>query len=378
MFDLVRPARRASRAAAAALALLVPVIAAGDAVLSSKGDTIHGHVVDLTADGVLFEPAQGKGQITVKWTDVESLATDGPYTVLHGDEGEARGRILGFEGGNLLIGDAPATALPIDVGTLFHAYDESKANGSWVERMRSRLRFWKASFDGGAAYTDSSTDTLLGFAGMLVERRKGPTHFLFEAGARYADQNAQHESRTITENTLFAFTRGELDLSEHWYSYVSTRFAHDNQLHLALRAEPRGGAGYYWLKSKTANFSTDLGLAWIYEDYFGHEKVVDSTGVVTARFRRGSNDFWALAFGAQADAVLAYGTLWRARAEYLPAIDDWQHDYLARAETSIDMPLLEWLAFKVAFTDEYDNTPAPGAQRNKFATTAGLSLHFYP
>jgi len=298
--------------------------------------------------------------------------------VLHGDEGEARGRILGFEGGNLLIGDAPATALPIDVGTLFHAYDESKANGSWVERMRSRLRFWKASFDGGAAYTDSSTDTLLGFAGMLVERRKGPTHFLFEAGARYADQNAQHESRTITENTLFAFTRGELDLSEHWYSYVSTRFAHDNQLHLALRAEPRGGAGYYWLKSKTANFSTDLGLAWIYEDYFGHEKVVDSTGVVTARFRRGSNDFWALAFGAQADAVLAYGTLWRARAEYLPAIDDWQHDYLARAETSIDMPLLEWLAFKVAFTDEYDNTPAPGAQRNKFATTAGLSLHFYP
>ena len=54
--------------------------------------------------------------------------------------------------------------------------------------------------------------------------------------------------------------------------------------------------------------------------------MVDSTGIVTARFRRGSNDFWSIAFGAQADAVLKYGTVWRARAEYLPAVDDWQHN----------------------------------------------------
>jgi len=365
---------RPARWAAAALALLVPMIAAADAVLTSKGDTIHGHVADLNSDAVVFEPAQGKGQIAVKWSDVESLATDVPYTVLHGDEGETRGKILGFEGGNLLVGDQPANAERIDVGTLFHAYDESKATGSWVERMRSRMRFWKAGLDAGAAYTDSTTDSTLGFIGFVIERKKTPTRLLLEAGARYADQNTPDDPRTTTENVAFLFGRGELDLTEHWYSYLSTRFTHDNEQHLALRAEPRGGAGYYWVKSKTANFSTDLGLAWIYEDFFGHE-LDPTTG---ARPRRGSNDFWAIAFGAQADAELPYGTLWRARAEYLPAVDDWQNDYLARAETSFDMPLLEWLAFKIAFVDEYDNTPAPGAKHNKFTTTAGLSLHFYP
>jgi hypothetical protein len=374
MSDLVRAARVAARGVAAALALFAPLVAAGEAVLESKGDSIHGHVADLTADGVVFEPAQGKGSVAVKWEDVTSLTTDGPYTVLHGDEGEVRGRILGVEGGKfVLIGDAPANAERIDVGTLFHAYDESKANGSWVERMRTRMRFWRASFDAGAAYTNSTTDTLLGFAGLLIERKKAPTHFLFEAGARYADQNQQHEDRTITENTLFAFTRGELDLTEHVYSYLSTRFTHDNQLHLSMRAEPRGGAGYYFVKSKTANFSSDVGVAWIYENYFGAE--TDAAGI---KHGRGENDYWSIAFGAQADAVLAYGALWRARAEYLPAVDDWQHDYLARAETSIDVPLLEWLAFKVALGDEYDNTPAPGAEHNKFAMTAGVSLHFYP
>jgi Protein of unknown function, DUF481 len=374
MFDLMRPARRASCVAAAALALLVPMIAAGDAVLSSKGDTIHGHVADLTSDGVVFEPAQGKGSVAVKWEDVQSLTTDGPYTVLHGDEGEISGKIVGVEAGHLLVGDSPASAERIDVRTLFHAYDESKTTGSWVERMRSRMRFWRAALDAGAAYTDSSTDVRSGFVGLMFERKKSPTRLLFEAGARHADENKTHEGGSITESTAFAFTRGELDLTDHWYTYVSTRFTHDNELHLALRAEPRGGAGYYWVKSKTANFSTDLGLAWIYEDFFGHE-LDPNTG---ARPRRGSNDFWSVAFGAQADAVLAYGTLWRARAEYLPAVDDWQDDYLARAETSFDVPLLEWLAFKIAFVDEYDNTPAPGAEHNKFATTAGISLHFYP
>ena len=76
--------------------------------------------------------------------------------------------------------------------------------------------------------------------------------------------------------------------------------------------------------------------------------------------------------------MLAYGTLWRARAEYLPAVDDWQNDYLARAETSLDVPMLEWLAFRITFADEYDNTPAPGAQRNKFSTTAGIAIRFIP
>ena len=83
--------------------------------------------------GVVFEPASGKGQIAVKWADVQSLETEGIYTVLHGDEGEARGRILGFEDGKfMLVGDAPATAERVEIGTLFHAYDESKATGSWV------------------------------------------------------------------------------------------------------------------------------------------------------------------------------------------------------------------------------------------------------
>jgi hypothetical protein len=365
---------RAACTAALALALLAPGLAAAQAVLGAKGDTIHGRVADLTSEGVLFEPASGKGQVAVKWADVQSLATDGPYTVLHGDEGEAHGRIFGYEGGRLLVGDAPATAERIDVTTLFHAYDESKATGSWVERMRSRMRFWRASLNASGAYTDSTTDTLAGALGLTIERRKTPTYLLFEAGAHYGDQTKKGEDTEITENTLFAHMRGELDLSDHWYTYASSRFTHDNELHLSLRAEPRGGAGYYFVKSKTANLAADVGVVWIYENFFGDE--FDAvTGIDEPRR---ANHTWAIAFGASADAVLPYGALWRARVDYLPAVDNFMDDYLARAETSLDFPLLEWLAFRVALADEYDNTPAPGSQHNKFTSIAGLSIRFLP
>jgi hypothetical protein len=40
--------------------------------------------------------------------------------------------------------------------------------------------------------------------------------------------------------------------------------------------------------------------------------------------------------------------------------------------------MLDWLAFRLTFADEYDNTPADGAQRNQFITTAGLALRFIP
>ena len=369
-------AARTARVMAALGALALPLVAAAQATLGAKGDTIHGHVADLNADGVVFEPAPGKGSLAVKWEDVESLTTDGPYSVLHGDDGEAHGRILGVEGGKLLVvGESPADAQRIDVTTLFHAYDEGKATGSWVERMRSRMRYWIALFDASAAFTDSTTDTLGGTAGFLIDRRKSPTHFLWEGRARYADENQQHEGRSITENVLWTHIRGELDLTDHVYTYASSRFTHDNESHLALRAEPRAGAGYYFVKSKTRNFSGDVGVAWISEDFFGDEFITGTSGPERGR---GRDDFWSIAFGLQGDAVLPFGALWRGRAEYLPAVDDWDHDYLARAETSLDFPMLDWLAFRLAFADEYDNTPAAGSQRNKFSTTGGLVVRFIP
>ena len=346
MFDLGRLARCLPRGAAAALVLFAPLLAAGQATLGAKGDTIHGRVADLTAEGVVFEPASGKGQIAVKWADVQSLETEGNYSVLHGAEGESRGRILGFEGGKfILVGDAPATAERVEVGTLFHAYDESKATGSWVERMRSRLRFWTATFDAGAAYTDSSTDTLLGTAGFLITRKKAPTRLLLEArrALRGAERAARrpHDHRERAVRVRARRVRPDRSL-------VHLRLV---ALHPRSTAAPVAARGAARRARATTSSRARRGTSPPTSASPGSTRTSSATRATLPERRCGAatTTTGAIAFGAQADAVLAYGALWRARAEYLPAVDDWQDDYLARAETSLDVPMLEWLAFRLAF-----------------------------
>jgi hypothetical protein len=357
-----------------AVVLCAPLLATAEDRVTVDGDTLRGRVADVTADGVEFEPAYGSGTISIPWEDVEGLESEEPLTVMHGDDGESVGRIVGFRDGRLLIASGDGSSESIEADALFHAYP-ADFGASVMDRLRSRFRYWAAALDAGAAYTDSTTDRASGYAALRITREHGRTRLLIEGDARYTNEKEQGERRSITENRIFGFTRGELDVTDRLYAYLSTRATHDSVQNLALRLEPRGGGGLHLVKSHDFNFSTDVGLAWIYEDYYGDEFINGNSG---PERRRGNDNHWAVAFGAQADAKLPYGTLWRARAEYLPAVDDWKDDYIARFETAVDFPLLEWLSFTVALRDEYDNTPADGNERNTLTTTGALSFRFNP
>lgn len=334
--------------------------------LKVEGDTLRGQIVSLGTGGVEFSPIHGKGTLKIDWSKIEAIESEGPFSVMHGDSGEATGRVLGYDEGRLLLGSDRASASRIDVARIHSSFGGSFGD-DWLERMRSRLRFWQARLDAGAAYTDSTTDKAFLFSGLRIDFEKARTRAFLEGAARYATEKQQGEERNVTENILWSLLRGEIDLTQRIYSYASTRATHDTEQHLALRLEPRAGTGAHLIQREKFALSTDVGVAWIYEDFFGSEAVNGS------RVSRGNSNYWSVAFGAQSKVELP-GATWRTRAEYLPAVDDWENDYLIRAETSLDVPLLEWLSLVLTIADEYDNTPATGAQRNKLTTTGSLAL----
>jgi hypothetical protein len=148
---------------------LVPCMAASEARIVVKGDTLRGRVADLTSDGVSFEPIHGKGSILVPWSDVENLVTEDRLAILHGDQGETYGRVLGMSDGQLLVGESVETAERIDTATLFMALSDDFGQ-TVMDRLRSRFRYWTAAFDSGVAYTDSTTDKASGFAALRFAR----------------------------------------------------------------------------------------------------------------------------------------------------------------------------------------------------------------
>jgi len=126
---------------------------------------------------------------------------------------------------------------------------------------------------------------------------------------------------------------------------------------------PKAGLGYlFWeekLDEKRRNFlSAEAGGAWVYEAYFGPEH----------------DDFFAVAFGASAGYYLPLGAEFSAHVDYLPAVDDFTHDYLLRGAAGLTLPVVDPIAIKLGVLDEYDSTPAEGTDANSLYFTSALSL----
>ena len=137
----------------------------------------------------------------------------------------------------------------------------------------------------------------------------------------------------------------------------------------SIRAIPKAGFGVHIIRfeekdGKPRHFwDADVGGAWVYEDFFGN----------------GQNDpnrYAAIAFGTDIFVTLPLGMTLASRGEYLPAVDDWQDDYLLRGKATLAYPMTEWLSLTSSVIDTYDNTPAEDTDQNSLTLAAGVSLVF--
>ena len=56
-----------------------------------------------------------------------------------------------------------------------------------------------------------------------------------------------------------------------------------------------------------------------------------------------------------------------------PAAEDFDN-YLLTGEIGVEAAISDHLSLRVVVQDKYDNTPAPGAERNDLSLIAGLGL----
>lgn len=355
-------AARAARLLLSALCLAaLPTAAARADEIEVEGKPMSGKVVRATSKGLEVKTTYGKGNVLVAYEDVTALRTDAPFTVLHGDDGEAIGRLVGVRAGALLVGDdaADATAIPVD--TLHDSVTQTQFDESELLQLRSSLRYWNAHYDLAFAATDATTNTMAFATGLEVERKKSPTRLLFTGGYRFGtEDDPDQDGESTTQNELLGTARGEYDLTPLIYTFGAGAAEYDEVESLSLRATPKAGFGLHVIKTEEHTWDVDLGGAWVYERFFGGE----------------DNNYFAIAFGSAGTFTLPFGSTLTIRGEYLPAVDDWKQDYLLRGSAALLFPMTDWLSFKSGIVDQYDNTPAEDSSQNSLTGTAGLALVF--
>jgi hypothetical protein len=325
-----------------------------------RGTTLSGTVVGISAAGVALKTDYGSGTLTIPFDRIESITTDGPLYVFHGDHGEAVGRVLGVEGGALVVGDDPTSAQRIDVKTIVAADTLEEVEGSLAKRLRYRWRYWTASVDAGLSFSESTVDELDITMGIRLERRKKPTRFLAQGSWLFGRDRPEGEEDRKTDNELRGLLKGEYDLSERMFLWTSHDFEYDEIDQLSLRYVGKGGPGYRIFDATDYKLQVETGVGYIHERFFGGD----------------SDEFLAITFGAEGSATLFLGWLLRGRFDYLPDVGDWADNYLLRGELSLSAPVTPSVSFKWSVVDTYDNTPAPDIERNELKMLLTLSLRF--
>ena len=325
-----------------------------------KGTVLRGIVVNMTPAGVSLRTEYGTGDILIPWDDVVAFSTEGELFVLYGDEGEANGRIVGYQDGAVLVGQDTATAARVDVSTIVDV-DTPDEVAHWYERLRNRWRYWNATVDAGFTFKDATTDELDLNLGLMVERKKTPTRLLATASLVYGKDRSKGESSRTTDNEVRGLLKGEYDIAtSRFFGYTSHDGEYDEIDKLSLRYVGKIGPGYRLFQTDTFEMQVETGIGYNYERFFGGK----------------DNEFGLVPFGAEGTWKLPLGAVFLFRTDYLPSLKDWGGDYIIRGEASIALALTRYLAIKAGVVDTYDNTPATDTDKNEVKTVLALQWRF--
>lgn len=234
-----------------------------------KGDTLHGTVKSITSKALVKETVYGKGEITIELADVESIETEAPFHVMHGDDVRIIGPIVGVSGESIRVAEAGAAPVELAWDAVWSARRDPGPEASLLERALVELPYWSGRFDLAFSATQATDDTRSLATGLGLQRERGPHRSRLGATWRLAQQKLQGGNNDTTANELRGFGRHEFEFAPRWFAFGSGEAEYDEIEELSLRAVPRLGVGRRLYESENAWFSVDAGGAYVSERFFG-------------------------------------------------------------------------------------------------------------
>lgn len=325
-----------------------------------RGTTLKGWILDLETDGIHFKTIYGKGEISIRYEEIEHIQTQREFYIYHSDGETIKGRLVGMEDDSLLVATESETVFRLKNGVIVRGVPAVAYEESWIERMRSRYPWWKVHLDAGWEFERTAVDTNKIFFGFNAERRKSPTRFLVDLRYGFETQKPASEPKTTSKDEMQSFLRGEYDLDQQWFLFINPGVEWDRPRGIDVRAYPNAGLGYRFVETKMSLFQIGFGPGYVYEEFTD----------------LGNNDYAALFIGLEARYDFRSYFVTLLRLMYMPDIQDIHANWLFRAELEFSIPITQILAMKLRFTNVNDNNPTPDVGDNKFTTNLLLSFGF--
>jgi putative salt-induced outer membrane protein YdiY len=328
------------------LALFAPVGRADELVLKN-GDRLTGKLVHLVEGKLVFK-SDAAGELTVNLADIQTFSTDEPITVNLKDGTSFKQKVLSAEAGRFAVeGRADLKAQQFAVAD--------------IVSINPPAPRWTGDISVSVTSTHGNTRTETIGASANFTKRTVQDRTTVNVDYAKGEQKDPDTGQTVTTEDWWRL-KGKYDyfFSKKAYGYLDGRYEKDAVAELDRRVIVGVGGGYQWIESDDMNFSTEFGLASLYEKFTNQTE---------------SNSEMSLQLGYNFDKKLRKNIKFTHDLTYYPAIDKFS-DYFLTTTAGIRADFTErtFMTFKAIFN--YDATPAIGRGSTDTKYFLGVGYRF--
>ena len=330
--------------------VLLAQVSYGDEIRLKNGDRISGKIQNLV-DGKLTFKADVAGPVTVDLSNIQTLSSDEPIEVNLKDKTGFTQKVSSAESGRFAIEGSES----------MKAQEFAVADIVSINPPIKPIPKWTGNIAAGITSTHGNAKTEMISANANFSKRTEKDRMTFSTDYAKGEQEDPDTGQDVTIEDWWR-AKGKYDyfFSKKMYAFLDGRYEKDDVARLDRRVTVGAGGGYQWIESENMNFSTELGLASLYEKYD------DQTA---------SNSDITLQVGYNFDKKLRKNINFVHDLTIYPRIDKFSDYYLTTtAGIRADFTEKIFMSFKAILN--YDKTPAIGAHKTDTKYFLGLGIRF--
>ncbi|NIP25255.1 MAG: DUF481 domain-containing protein [Phycisphaerae bacterium] len=321
-----------------------------DEIVFTNGDRITGKI-DHAVEGKLVLTSDLAGKVTVEMSKIQTFSTDEPITIHLKDGNILVQKIVSSKAGKFAVeGTETLKAQDFDVAAIASINPPPKPVPKWTGNV-------SAGFT--STHGNTKTETISASANLSKRTEKDRTTLGMDY-ARGEQEDPDTGEDKKTEDWWRIKAKYDYFFSKKFFGYLDGRYETDKIAELDRRVIVGGGAGYQWIESENMNFSTEGGLASVYEKY------EDQTG---------SDTKLSAQLGYNFDMKLTKNVKLMHDLTYYPSLEKFSDYYLTTTgEVRAYFTEKMFVNFKAILN--YDATPAVGAGSTDTKYLFGLGVSF--
>ena len=321
-----------------------------DELVFTNGDRVTGKI-DHAQEGKLVFTSVIAGKVTVDVSKIQTFSTDEPINVHLKDGSVLVQKVVSSTAGKFAIeGTETVKAQDFDLAEISSINPPPKPKPKWTGNVSAAVT---------STHGNTKTDAISASANLSKRTEKDRTKLSADY-ARGEQEDPDTGEKKKTEDWWRTKAKYDYFFSKKFYGYLDGRYETDKMAELDRRVIVGAGGGYQWIESENMNFSTEGGLASVYEKY---ENQTDSSTELSAQL------------GYNFDKKLAKGLKFIHDLTYYPSLDKFSDYYLtSTGELRAHFTEKMFVNFKVILN--YDTTPATGSGTTDTKYMLGLGYSF--